>query len=277
MSRLDEKLAALRAAKKKALVAYLCVGDPSVEESAEFALACAAAGADVLELGVPFSDPTADGPVIAAASQRALERGGGLAATLRAAAAVRARTDTPIVLFGYYNPIFVHGEARVVAEAKRAGVDGLLVVDLPVEEAGPLRALAKEDGLSVLPLLTPTSAAPRVERTREAIAACDPGFVYYVSLTGVTGSAAAPLAAASARAGELREALGAPVLVGFGVDGRERARAAAAHADGVIVGTALVRCVQNATTLTARVAAVTRLVRELREGVDAAAHADRVR
>lgn len=245
MSRIDETMAALAAQKRKALVAYLCMGDPTHEASIDHAVACAEAGADVLELGVPFSDPTADGAVIAQASERALRAGGGLVRAIEAARAIRARTNVPLLLFGYYNPIFVHGEERTVREAREAGVDGLLVVDLPVDEAGPLRALCKKNGLSLVPLLSPTSSAARVAATKAAIAEHAPGFVYYVSLTGVTGAAtdgSRGLAEAGARAAELRGDLGAPVVVGFGIDSPEKAREAA-RADGVVVGSALVKLV----------------------------------
>jgi tryptophan synthase alpha chain len=254
---------------RKVLVAYLCVGDPSEEESVALAGAATEAGADVLELGVPFSDPTADGPAIARASQRAIARGGGLASTLRAARAIRAKNaDVPIVLFGYYNPIFVHGEARVVAEA--AGiVDALLVVDLPIEEAEPLRSAAAASHIGLVPLLTPTSSPDRVDAVRRANARHPVGFVYYVSVAGVTGSAAAPLADASVEAGKLREALGLPVVVGFGIDSGAKARAAGAHADGVVVGTALVRTIEDGKTREEREAAVRSCIGELRAGLDA--------
>ncbi|HEY1957210.1 MAG TPA: tryptophan synthase subunit alpha [Polyangiaceae bacterium] len=245
MSRIDETMAALATKKRKALVAYLCMGDPSHEASIEHAVACAKAGADVLELGVPFSDPTADGATIARASERALRAGGGLARAIDAARAIRARTAVPLLLFGYYNPVFVRGEARTVKDARDAGVDGLLVVDLPVDEAAPLRALCKQNEMSLVPLLAPTSSAARVEATARAVREAPPGFVYYVSLTGVTGAAEAPLAQAGARAAELRAALKAPVVVGFGIDSPEKARAAAKDADGVVVGSALVRLVAS--------------------------------
>jgi tryptophan synthase alpha chain len=240
-----------------------------VEESVALACAAVDAGADVLELGVPFSDPTADGPAIARASQRAIAAGGGLVATLGAARAIRARKpDVPIVLFGYYNPIFVHGEARVVAEAAGA-VDALLVVDLPIEEASVLRALAAPSGIVVVPLLAPTSSPDRTLAVMRANAEHGVGFVYYVSVAGVTGSATAPLEEASASAARLREELGLPVVVGFGVDSAAKARIAAAHADGVVVGTAIVRRIEDARTPAERHAAVTSLVAELRAGLDA--------
>jgi tryptophan synthase alpha chain len=255
----------------KVLVAYLCVGDPSVEESVELARACVKAGADVLELGVPFSDPTADGPAIARASQRAIARGGGLEATLRAARAVRAaEPDVGIIAFGYYNPLFVRGEERVALEAAEAGVDALLVVDLPIEESAPLRRAAHARGVGVVPLLAPTSSAERVAAVREAAAGGGTPFVYYVSVTGVTGAGSVDASDAGERAARLRTELGLPVVVGFGIDSREKARAAAAKVDGAVVGTALVRAIEDGAAAPARREAVERLVRELRAGVNEA-------
>lgn len=270
MRRIEETFARLAAAKKKALIAYLCIGDPSVEESIDLAVGCAGAGADMLELGVPFSDPTADGPAIARASERAIAHGGGLSATLKAAKAIRARTNVPMILFGYYNPLFVRGDARAVTDAAEAGIDALLVVDLPPEEGGDLRATAKMKGLSVVPLLAPTSSAARVEAAKNA--APPPSFVYYVSVTGVTGSQGsqtAPLAAASAQAGALRDRVGVPVVVGFGIDSPEKAKVAAEHADGVVVGTALVVRIEAGKTREARLTDATTLVRSLRQSLDA--------
>ncbi len=267
MPRIEEAFAKLAREKRKALVAYLCVGDPSVEESIDLAVACVEAGADILELGVPFSDPTADGPAIARASQRAIAHGGGLSATLRAAKAIRARTAAPIVLFGYYNPLFVRGDARAVADAAEAGVDSLLVVDLPPEEGGELRAAAQSRGLSIVPLLAPTSSPARVEAARHALP--PPSFVYYVSVTGVTGSQAAPLARASEEAARIRKIVGVPVVVGFGIDSPEKARAAAEHADGVVVGTALVLAIEAGKTRESRLTDAAALIQSLRRSLDA--------
>lgn len=264
---LDATFARLGEAKKKALVAYLCMGDPNEQESIDLAVACAEAGADILELGVPFSDPTADGPAIARASQRSIAHGGGLSSTLRAARAVRARTNVPIVLFGYYNPLFVRGDERAVADAAEAGVDALLVVDLPADEGKELRAAAAAKGLSIVPLIAPTSASSRVEGVRSANPPA--AFVYYVSVTGVTGSQAAPLARASEEAAAVKKTAGIPVVVGFGIDSPDKARSAAAHADGVVVGTALVKSIEDGTTPAARLEAATRLVRSLRAAIDA--------
>ncbi|HTB71610.1 MAG TPA: tryptophan synthase subunit alpha [Polyangiaceae bacterium] len=252
----------------KPLVAYLCIGDPSIDESIDLARACVRAGADILELGVPFSDPIADGPVIARASQRSIAAGGGLAASLRAARAIRSTDpDVGIVLFGYYNPIVARGEERAVADAAEAGVDALLVVDLPLEDGGDLRALAASRGLGTIPLLAPTSSPERVAALGEASKHSPMPFVYYVSVTGITGTNALQAASAGARAGALRGALGMPVVVGFGIDSREKARDTARQADGVVVGTALVRLVEQGKTPGERRASVERLIGELRAGI----------
>ena len=261
MPRIDDTMRALGARGRKALVAYLCMGDPTLAESVDLAVACAEAGADILELGTPFSDPTADGPVIAKASERALANGGGLTCSLDAARAIRARTDVPLLLFGYYNPLFVRGEARAVGDARDAGVDGLLVVDLPVDESASLRALCKASGLSLSPLLAPTSVASRVELTRRSLAECEPGFVYYVSVAGVTGAAGAPLDEAGNRVRSLKRDLGAAVVIGFGIDSPDKAKVAAQQADGIVVGSALVRLVPDG-------AAISELIRRIRRAID---------
>jgi tryptophan synthase alpha chain len=256
---------------RKVLVAYLCIGDPNVDESIDLARACVQAGADVLELGVPFSDPIADGPVIARASQRAIAAGGGLEASLRAARAIRSTDrDVGIVLFGYYNPLLARGETRAVADAAEAGVDALLVVDLPAEEGLALRAAAAERGLGVVPLLAPTSSTERIAVTREAAKKAPAPFIYYVSVMGVTGSNALQASSAGARAGVLRAELGRPVVVGFGIDSREKARDAARQADGVVVGTALVRLIEQGKSAAERRGSVERLIAELRAGIDEA-------
>jgi tryptophan synthase alpha chain len=264
MSRIDEVFARRRAAGQKVLVAYLCVGDPSVEASIGAARAALAAGADVLELGVAFSDPTADGPSIARASERAIAAGATLKKTIDAAAAVRRSTDAPIILFGYYNPIYVRGERKVVREAAEAGIDGLLVVDLPPEEGEELRDEAARAQVAIIPLLTPTSGA---ERVSAAIARAS-GFVYYVSVTGVTGAVAeTALAEASQQAARLRDVAKLPVVVGFGVDGPAKARLAAG-ADGVVVGTAVVKAIEAGADQAAREAGVAKLISSIRQGLD---------
>lgn len=267
MSRLDD----IFARGRKVLVTYSCIGDPSVDESIDLAQACAQAGADVLELGVPFSDPTADGHAIARASYRAISAGGGLEASLRAARRVRSIDPRiGLVLFGYYNPLFVRGEARAAREAADAGVDALLVVDLPVEESRSLRETAARSGVGFVPLLAPTSRASRVAAAAEAARVGPVPFVYYVSVTGVTGSAALDAGEAGERAAALRAEIGRPVVVGFGIDSAGKARDAARQADGVVVGSALVRIIEQGKDPATRRAGVDRLVRDLRAGVDAA-------
>jgi tryptophan synthase alpha chain len=271
MTRIEKVLPPRAGGTRKALVAYLCVGDPNVEESVDLARACVRAGADLLELGVPFSDPTADGPAIQRASQRAIAAGGGLDATLRAARAVRsAEPDVGIIPFGYYNPFFVRGDAVAAAEAAEAGVDALLVVDLPIEESASLRTAAKAHGIGVVPFLAPTSRAESVAAVRATAKTGTIPFVYYVSVTGVTGTNAIDARGASAHAAHLRAELGLPVVVGFGIDSREKARAAAQGIDGVVVGSAIVRAIEDGKTAQIRRESVERLVRELRRGLDEA-------
>ena len=251
--------------KKSALVVYLTVGDPSVEDTLDCALAALEAGADMLELGVPFSDPTADGPVIAAASYRAIQHGGSLRAALGIAEKIRKQRPEPLILFTYYNPVVAFGEEKAVDAAERAGVDGFLVVDLPPEEGATLRDAAERKKLAMIPLVAPTTGREREPR----VLARASGFVYYVSVTGVTG-AKAPLAEAGRDAAGLRERAGLPVVVGFGIRTPEDARTvASAGVDGVVVGTEVVRVMAEAKTRDARPAAVAELVGRLRRGLDA--------
>lgn len=265
VERIDRCFAALKG-KRPALVAYLCIGDPNVAESLAAARAALEGGADILELGVPFSDPTADGPVIAAASYRAIRHGGSLRAALEVARQLRADgSDAPCILFSYYNPLFVYGESELPKAAAEAGVDGLLVVDLPPEEGQAIRAAADAAGLAVIPLIAPTSGE---DRERAALKRAK-GFVYYVSVTGVTGSGEAPLAAAGRAAASLAKRAGLPVAVGFGIDSPEKARLVADQgADAVVVGTALVRKIGDATTRHQREADVKAFVAALRGAIE---------
>ncbi|MCC6648815.1 MAG: tryptophan synthase subunit alpha [Polyangiaceae bacterium] len=269
MSRLRERFERLRAGRRKALVAYLCVGDPSLDESVALAQAAVRAGADVLELGVPFSDPVADGPVIARAAERALAAGATLPGVLEVARRLRAETDVPLVLFTYANPLLVRTLPRVVAAAREASIDALLVVDLPTEAAGELRLLAAQAGIDVVPLIAPTSTEARA---RAALSVAT-GFAYYVSVTGITGSATAPLEAASREAARLSAEHGVPVVVGFGVDSPDKARRAAGPAeggaDGVVVGTAIVKAIEGARSPAEAERAVFDLVKGLRDALDA--------
>jgi tryptophan synthase alpha chain len=263
--RIERRFAELKREKRSALVAYLCIGDPSVEASEACARAALESGADILELGVPFSDPTADGAVIAAASFRAIHNGGSLRATLGVAKALRSRTEAPLVLFSYYNPIFTYGDEALVDAAAEAGIDAILIVDLPPEEGVALRKRAKERGLSIVPLLAPTSDA---EREARAFAQAS-GFIYYVSITGVTGAATISAKEAAEAAAGIRSRAKLPVVVGFGIDSPEKARAITDHGiDGVVVGTALVKAVASGKTLDEQRANVGSFVAALRRGLD---------
>ncbi|HMG24762.1 MAG TPA: tryptophan synthase subunit alpha [Kofleriaceae bacterium] len=242
--------------RRAVLVAYLTYGDPDPVTSIEVLAACAEAGAGVIELGVPFSDPSADGPSIQRAMERALDAGGSLAGALDAVAALRARgIATPIVLFGYYNPIFVMGPEVFAARAAAAGVDAVLTVDLPIDELDELAVPLAAHGVAVVPLVAPTSTPDRIAR----LARFAPPFVYYITLTGVTGvKAAAPVD--PARLDAIRAAAAAPVAVGFGIRSPADAARFAAIADGVVVGTVLVDQVGDGPPAGApeRVAAVVR-------------------
>jgi tryptophan synthase alpha chain len=226
-------------------------------------------GADILELGCPFSDPSADGVAIARASQRSLERGGGLTETLRVARAIRDVSEVPIVLFGYYNPLFVRGDEDAARVAAAAGVDALLVVDLPVDESMPLRHAAAARGLGLVPLVAPTTRPERIAKIAKIAESFPIPFVYYVSMTGVTGGAGASdvLATAAAEAGRTRDVTRRPTVVGFGIDSADRARVAAKDADGIVVGSEIVRRIERGATSEERIASVRELVRELRDAV----------
>ena len=236
MSRLRDAFARAAAERRAALVAYLTFGDPDPATSIDVVEAACRAGADVIELGVPFSDPSADGPSIQRAMERALAAGASLAGALDEVAALRRRgVATPIVLFGYYNPVFVMGPAAFAARAAEAGVDAALTVDLPIDELAELAGPLAARGVGAIPLVAPTSTPDRIAR----LAPLDAPFVYYISLTGVTGvRAAAPVD--PARLDAIRAAAHAPVAVGFGIRTPADAARFAAIADGVVVGTALV-------------------------------------
>jgi tryptophan synthase alpha chain len=259
VSRLREAFARARSEQRAALVIYLCAGDPDLDTTVELMAACAEAGADVIELGMPFSDPTADGPVIQRASERALKSGATLRGVFAAARKLRARSDVGLVLFGYYNPLLAFGEEAAAAAAREAGVDGFLVVDLPPEEAGSFLPALSAQGIDFVPLIAPTTPAERIAR----IAGTAGSFLYYVSLTGVTG-ASADLPRASVRAAALREQTGMPVALGFGVKTPDDARVVAKYADGVVVGAAVCSAIERAATPQQAVIDVRALVRSLR-------------
>jgi tryptophan synthase alpha chain len=252
-NRLTRRFAELHQRGDKGLVIYLTAGDPSLDETPALLAEVARAGADVIELGVPWSDPSADGVVIQHAMERALSTGGAghdtIGKTLAAVRKLRETSEVPVVLFGYFNPLLQRGLKRVVQEARDAGVDGMLVVDLPPEESDEIDALLAEAQLSRVPLLAPTTSP---ERAR-SIAARGSGFAYYVALTGVTGAGHLDVGDVGARALALRPSLGAlPLAVGFGVRDPESARALSSHADAVVVGSALVQAIAEAPDAKAR-------------------------
>ena len=237
MTRIDDKFAALAQEGKKAFVAYIMAGDPDFDTSLEVVKGLPAAGVDVIELGLPFSDPMADGPTIQLAGQRALEGGMTLNKTLEMARKFREGDQTtPIVMMGYYNPIYSHGVESFLKEAKEAGIDGLIIVDLPPEEDSELCLPAQAAGLNFIRLATPTTDDKRLPRVVQNTS----GFVYYVSITGITGSAEAQAEDVSPEVARIKAASGLPVIVGFGVNTPEKSRAIAEVADGVVVGSAIV-------------------------------------
>ncbi len=240
MTRIDAKFAALKAEGKKAFVAYLMAGDPDVETSLAVMKGMPAAGVDVIELGMPFTDPMADGPTIQHAGQRALEGGQTLQKTLEMVAAFR-ETDqtTPVVMMGYYNPIYSRGVERFLADAVAAGIDGLIVVDLPPEEDSELCLPAQAAGINFIRLATPTTDDKRLP----VVLRNTSGFVYYVSVTGITGSQAAQAGDVGPEVARIKAATDLPVVVGFGINTPEAAQTIAGVADGCVVGSAIVKLI----------------------------------
>ncbi len=270
-TRIDRRFAALAADNRAALVTFLMGGDPDPAVSLDIVKALPRAGADVIEIGMPFTDPMADGPSIQAAGLRALHAGMTLKKTLALVSEFRKTDDeTPIVLMGYYNPIYVMGVDKFLTAAKGAGVDGLIVVDLPPEEDDELCLPALEAGLSFIRLATPTTD----DRRLPSVLNNTSGFVYYVSLTGITGAAIADYGKVGSAVARIKGHTRLPVAVGFGVKTAENARQIAAQADGVVVGTALVDALKksldaNNHATAGTVEAVASLVRELSAGVRA--------
>ncbi|MCV6596852.1 MAG: tryptophan synthase subunit alpha [Mangrovicoccus sp.] len=242
MTRIDQKFAELNAAGRKAFVAYVMAGDPDLETSLELVKGLPGAGVDVIELGMPFTDPMADGPTIQLAGQRALEAGQTLRKTLDMVRQFR-ETDstTPIVMMGYYNPIYNRGVDRFLDDAREAGIDGLIVVDLPPEEDEELCIPAQKAGLNFIRLATPTTDDARLPKVLQNTS----GFVYYVSITGITGAAAPQAGDVAPEVARIKAATELPVVVGFGVRNPETARSIGATADGVVVGSAIVKQIEE--------------------------------
>jgi len=267
--RIEARFEQCRQEGRAALVTYVMAGDPDPETSLEILKSLPAAGADIVEFGLPFTDPMADGPAIQAAGLRALKGGQDLAGTLALIRRFRAGDQTtPVILMGYYNPIYVYGVERFLADAREAGVDGLIVVDLPPEEDEELCLPALRAGLAFIRLATPTTD----DRRLPAVLANTAGFVYYVSITGITGAATPDFGKVATAVERIKRHTPLPVVVGFGVKSGAHAAAVAQGADGVVVGSALIEALKGsldpedrATSHT--VEAVTTLVKELSEGV----------
>lgn len=265
MTRLRQRLDALRSAGRKGLVPFITAGDPSLAATVPVMHALAQAGADVIELGVPFSDPMADGPVIQRSSERALARGAGLAWVLDCVRAFRERdAATPVVLMGYLNPVEIRGAASFAAEAAAAGVDGMLLVDLPPEEAEAYRLAFAHNGLALISLVSPTTPQARLQRLCEQA----DGYLYYVSYAGVTGAAHLDVGDAGRHLAEVRAMAKVPVFAGFGIRDAASAAAMAVHADGVVVGSALVSAMEGSTGEAEAAARAEAFLRPLRGALD---------
>jgi tryptophan synthase alpha chain len=274
-TRIDALFAKLKREGRSAFVTFLMAGDPDPQTSLEIINALPKAGADIIEIGMPFTDPMADGPSIQAAGLRALDAGMTLKKTLELVRGFRKDDDaTPLVLMGYYNPIYIYGVDRFLADARTAGVDGLIIVDLPPEEDTELCVPALKAGLNFIRLATPTTDDKRLP----AVLANTSGFVYYVSITGITGAAAADSAAVGEAVARIKRHTNLPVCVGFGIRTPQAARAIAGNADGAVVGTALVDALRASLDAEGRataktVNAVAELAASLAQGVRGAQQA----
>ncbi len=241
MSRIEEKFRELKKSRRKALIAYVTAGDPDLETTGRLIPELEKSGVDIIEIGVPFSDPTADGPAIQAASQRALKSGTSLSGIFKMIASLRKKSDIPIVLFGYFNPILSFGCERFAAEAARTGIDGILVVDLPPEESAELRRYTDPLGIHFISLIAPTTDT---RRAREICRSAS-GFIYYISVTGVTGTDRPSVSNIRRDIRKIRAMTSLPVAVGFGITTPDHAAEIAPHAEGIVIGSAFVRLIER--------------------------------
>ena len=239
--RIEQTFNSLKQNSQKALVVYLTAGDPDLETTRRLILNLQEAGVDILEIGVPFSDPTADGPIIQAASQRALYSGATLAGLLDMIETIRNDCTLPIVLFGYYNPIFSFGCERFAKRAKRAGVDGILVVDLPPEESRELRQYTDREDIDFISLVAPTTSDSRIRKISKNAS----GFLYYISITGVTGTAKPVVENINTDATRIRKITALPLVIGFGISTPAQASEIASYADGIVIGSAFVNLIEK--------------------------------
>jgi len=243
MNRIDQKFRELKKNKKKAFIAFVTAGDPNLKTTEQLVPAFEKAGADIVELGVPFSDPMADGATIQASSQRALKKGVSLSKILKSVHTIRQKSEVPIALMTYYNPVFHYGEKRFISDAKKAGVDGVIIPDLPPEEAKELIQSAKAYNLATIFFLAPTTTDQRMKR----IVRASTGFIYYVSLTGVTGAKTKFASVNEEKIKKAKRLTKTPICVGFGVSTPAQVKAVAKTADGVIVGSAIVKQIEKRT------------------------------
>jgi tryptophan synthase alpha chain len=241
MNRIDRKFLDLRAEGKKAFIAYICAGDPDISTTEKLVLELDKAGVDIVELGIPFSDPLADGPTIQKASQRALKKGVNIPKIFGLVKRLRKRTGIPIVLMGYYNPIYSYGVPSFIKHAKESGVDGVIVPDLIPEEADEFIFIARKYGLSTIFLAAPTSSFKRIK----IIASKSTGFVYYVSLTGVTGARQAMQEGIREHVQRIKRTCKKPVCVGFGISTPLQAKTLSRYSNGVIVGSAIIKVLEK--------------------------------
>jgi len=263
MSNITNTLNALKERNEKALITFITAGDPDLATSEQIVHTLVESGVDLIELGFPFSDPMADGPTIQFASERALQSGTTLRGVLDMVARVRLHSNVPIVLMGYYNPVFCYGSKQFACDAAAAGVDGLLLVDLPPEETEELHPFLKDAGIDLITLLAPTTGEERSAR----LAANGEGFLYYVSMTGVTGSQQVDAGAIAVAVNELKVQSPVPVAVGFGVSTPEDAKAVARIADAVVVGSALVKLIAEYSGSSNLLDEVRNFVRQLKAAI----------
>jgi tryptophan synthase alpha chain len=263
MSAIDAAFLRLRKEGEKGLVVYLTAGDPDPKAALSYFRAAADAGADILEVGVPFSDPTADGPTIEAAARRALDGGMNVTKALELVQGLRKTHATPVVLFGYYNPFLRYGHEALWRDARASGADGFLIVDLPLEEAGEAVSEMRKEGLAWIPLAAPTSGIPRIRAFDRA----GSGFMYLISVTGVTGARETLPPEMLSWSREVKAAVTLPLAVGFGISTPEMARAAARHADAAVVGSACVKIVERNGRSSRGPAELSRFVRSLKSAL----------
>ena len=241
MSRIEQTFAELKKTGRKALIPYIMAGDPSLEKTKKFVLDLESAGADIIELGVPFSDPLADGPAIQQAAERSLKKGTTLKKVLSLVKEIRNNSDIPLILMTYFNPVFKFGIESFVRDAVRKGVDGVIIPDLTPDEAGDFVKLSKQHGLNTIFLLAPTSTGERIHRVSQVSS----GFIYYVSITGITGSRLKTGKTMKDTLRAIKEHAKQPVAVGFGISNAREAKEVAKLADGVIIGSAIVKLIHQ--------------------------------